>query len=408
MKNLKQFVKSLLAASVQRAIRSTPKRERAISRAGLEAFEPRLLFSTGSLENFTWTPTTVTWCGATGSAYSGIYVVQTTGNQDFETLASGWGLPAQNVTDLGGNGFYAFCSTVSSSTVASWISTYSSDLQSLAPDYVESADPDTTTIDSNELALSRMDMNSAWQVTTGSQLGGGVVVAILGNGFNTSASDFTGNIWTNWGEKPNNASDDDGDQLVNDIHGWNFYVPDGDNDPSENPTEHGTIVAMSAGANGSDNDMHGTAPNVQLLPVQTGDIPSDDAFIRAMIYIVRLKEKYLANNQTGANIVAADCPFPTMSDPFAKSNVGIYNEISALDDAGIFLVCSAAPATNLELAPNNGFATFPSGFGSSSAMAGVGLPSLDNVISVGSTLYDPNYGGEAFYPGSAYNGSNTD
>ena len=49
-----------------------------------------------------------------------------------------------------------------------------------------------------------------------------VVVAIIDSGVDISHPDLAANIWTNPREIAGNGRDDDGDGLVDDVHGWNF------------------------------------------------------------------------------------------------------------------------------------------------------------------------------------------
>ena len=55
-----------------------------------------------------------------------------------------------------------------------------------------------------------------------------------------SLEDLQGRLWQNQGEIPNNGIDDDGNGLVDDVHGYDFA--DGDGDPSDDDG-HGTHCA---------------------------------------------------------------------------------------------------------------------------------------------------------------------
>ena len=49
-----------------------------------------------------------------------------------------------------------------------------------------------------------------------------VVIAVIDSGIDTLHEDLKENLWVNPGEIPGNGKDDDGNGLVDDVHGWNF------------------------------------------------------------------------------------------------------------------------------------------------------------------------------------------
>ena len=68
-----------------------------------------------------------------------------------------------------------------------------------------------------------MGMETAWQVTTG----GEVVVAVIDSGADLGHPDLAPNLWVNPGEVAGNGVDDDGDGVVDDVHGIDFVDGDG-------------------------------------------------------------------------------------------------------------------------------------------------------------------------------------
>ena len=74
-----------------------------------------------------------------------------------------------------------------------------------------------------------INLDKAYELLAGRQ-GQKVIVAILDSGLDTAHADIRANLWRNPAEIPRNGIDDDGNGLVDDIHGWNYLGnPDGDN-----------------------------------------------------------------------------------------------------------------------------------------------------------------------------------
>lgn len=74
-----------------------------------------------------------------------------------------------------------------------------------------------------------------------------VTVAVVDTGVDLGHPDLAQNAWTNPGEVPGNGIDDDGDGLVDDVHGWDFAGGRPDVSDAEG---HGTAVAGVVAARG--------------------------------------------------------------------------------------------------------------------------------------------------------------
>ncbi len=100
---------------------------------------------------------------------------------------------------------------------------------------------------SNSISGADIDMENAWGITQGSS---NVTVAVLDSGAKLDHPEFTGRIWNNSDEIPNNGIDDDNNGNIDDIQGWDFVNID--NLPIDDHG-HGTNVAGIIGANGNNN-----------------------------------------------------------------------------------------------------------------------------------------------------------
>lgn len=126
-----------------------------------------------------------------------------------------------------------------------------------------------------------------------------VIVAVMDHGVQYDHPDLAANMWVNPNEIPGNGIDDDGNGVVDDIHGANFMV-NWSGDPEKRPTgnispgNHGTHVAGTiAAVNGNDVGCCGvaggsnTGDGVRLMTLQfldergSDDIPMLEAFAYA-------------------------------------------------------------------------------------------------------------------------------
>ncbi len=116
----------------------------------------------------------------------------------------------------------------------------------------------------------------AWAITRGSR---DVIVAVIDTGIDFEHPDLAANLWTNPGEmgdgRESNGIDDDGNGLVDDWRGWDFFADD--NDPTDELSSvlggpsiaHGTAVASVVGAVGGNGiGISGVAPEVSLMALR--------------------------------------------------------------------------------------------------------------------------------------------
>ena len=124
--------------------------------------------------------------------------------------------------------------------------------------------------DPNDLAwpvlwgLKQVQGPVAWRHSTGSEQ---VVVAIMDSGVDYTHRDLAANVWTNPKEQPN-GKDDDGNGIIDDIHGINLCKGQAAGDPSDD-LGHGTHVAGTiAGLGNNRHDVTGVAWRAKVMAVK--------------------------------------------------------------------------------------------------------------------------------------------
>jgi subtilisin family serine protease len=120
----------------------------------------------------------------------------------------------------------------------------------------------------DQWALSDAHAIGAQEAWTQSR-GDGVLVAIIDSGIQLDHPDLAANLWTNPGEVAGNGKDDDGNGVVDDVHGANMFTNDGNVSDDEG---HGTHVAgIVAARAGNGIGGAGLAPNARLMAVKVLD-----------------------------------------------------------------------------------------------------------------------------------------
>ncbi len=175
---------------------------------------------------------------------------------------------------------------------------------------------------SDQYAPQIVQADLAWDTTQGTDQ---TVIAIVDTGVYMTHPEFTGRIWTNPGEIPDNQTDDDGNGFVDDVNGWDFV--DGDNDPSPVATDasadHGTHCAGIAAATGDNGEgIAGMDWNCKIMPVRV---------LQGTWTAVANGIDYATQN--GANVISMSIGgyFNTVTQP----------AINAAHAAGVTVVCAA-------------------------------------------------------------------
>ncbi len=128
-----------------------------------------------------------------------------------------------------------------------------------------------------------IDAPEAWAISTGSR--SGPVIAVIDTGVDYNHPDLKNNIWTNSKEIPGDGIDNDGNGVIDDVHGYNAITNSG------NPMDdhyHGTHCAGTIGGEGNNGaGVVGVNWQAQIMPVKflsgSGSGTLADA-IKALVY----------------------------------------------------------------------------------------------------------------------------
>ncbi|MEQ9186835.1 MAG: S8 family serine peptidase [Cryomorphaceae bacterium] len=106
----------------------------------------------------------------------------------------------------------------------------------------------------------------AWDVDTGSSK---IIIAIVDTGVDKDHPDLESKLWVN-PKDPIDGEDNDGNGLIDDFQGWNFF--DDNNDINETGFSHGTHVAGLAGASTNNAiGIAGTGYACTIMGIKAGD-----------------------------------------------------------------------------------------------------------------------------------------
>lgn len=201
---------------------------------------------------------------------------------------------------------------------------------------------------SQKWGINQTDTRKAWELhkAIGDRR---IVVAIIDTGADINHPDLTNNLWVNPGEtgidangrnKATNGVDDDGNDFIDDVHGWNFVS--GNNDLKDNHG-HGTHIAGIVGAEGGNNiGISGMAPRVSLMILKYFD-PAAPALnnlsntVRAIQYAVRMNANII--NYSGGGLERSTAEFNAIKEAQQKGILFVAaagNEKSNSDVKGYF------------------------------------------------------------------------
>lgn len=97
-----------------------------------------------------------------------------------------------------------------------------------------------------------IDAPEAWALQTGKNQGqGGPLIAVIDTGIDYNHPDLRGNVWTNPGEIPGDGLDNDGNGVIDDVHGYNAISDTGD--PLDD-NGHGSHCSGTIGGHGNNGE----------------------------------------------------------------------------------------------------------------------------------------------------------
>ena len=159
-----------------------------------------------------------------------------------------------------------------------------------------------------------IDAPEAWDVTTGTREGG-PIIAVLDTGQDLNHPDLQANLWTNPGEIPGDGIDNDGNGVIDDVHGYNAVLDNGDPSPIH---PHGTHVAGTIGATANnDEGIVGVNWGTQIMPINIfpvdGEATTAATILRAVEYADAQGARITSNSWSGAGYN------PLVQEAFANS-----------------------------------------------------------------------------------------
>jgi len=209
----------------------------------------------------------------------------------------------------------------------------------------------------------------AWNVLNNAS---NIVVAVIDSGCRQTHEDLAANLWVNPAEIPGDGQDNDGNGIIDDIHGINGVTSTGN---PEDDAGHGTHVSGIIGAVGNNGrGGSGVAWKVQVMPCKflTPSGGSESSLIQCLDYA----------RDKGARII--NCSFVAPASAISSS---LSNAFWSVRNAGIIVVAAAGNfgssggggGVNIDLDPQ-----FPASF------------PMDNIVVVTGTTRRDEFSGYNF------------
>lgn len=158
----------------------------------------------------------------------------------------------------------------------------------------------------NQIGVAGVDIDAekAWDIETGSEK---MVIAVIDTGVDHSHPDLKDNLWVNEAEANGQQGvDDDGNGVIDDIHGYNAITGTGN---AYDDHGHGTHCAGTIGAKGDDGKgIVGVNWNTRIMAVKFLDEEGSGTLenaIKAIDYANRMGAKVMSNSWGGGRFSEA-------------------------------------------------------------------------------------------------------
>ena len=140
----------------------------------------------------------------------------------------------------------------------------------------------------------------AWAITTGDGSDNGPLIAVIDTGVDYTHPDLAANMWTNPGEIPGDGIDNDGNGVIDDVHGYNAFADSGDPMDGHSHGTHcsGTIAGVGNNGVGVTGVMH----DANLMAVKIfsdAGRTSTDAIVRGIMYSAKMGADITSNSWGG-------------------------------------------------------------------------------------------------------------
>ncbi|MEW6283191.1 MAG: S8 family serine peptidase, partial [Candidatus Eremiobacterota bacterium] len=154
-------------------------------------------------------------------------------------------------------------------------------------------------LDNRLWGMRKIDGPAAWDVSTG-QRENGPIVCVIDTGVDYNHPDLRNNMWVNTREIPGNGQDDDGNGVVDDVHGYNAFADNG------NPLDdhsHGSHCAGSIAAEGNNGqgvvgvNWQGRVMAAKFL--SSSGSGSTAGAIKAVLYATKMGARITSNSWGG-------------------------------------------------------------------------------------------------------------
>jgi len=210
---------------------------------------------------------------------------------------------------------------------------------------------------------------AAWEIETGSSQ---VIVAVIDSGVAMDHPDIRNNIWINPGEIPGNGIDDDGNDYIDDINGWDFINED--NIPADYSRDmygdgHGTHVSGIIAAEGDNGTgIAGVMWSARIMPLQVFDVFESSPLNGAAIQNINILRAVAYAVANGVKII--NCSFGGPGYSAAQ-----FDAFSRAGEQGCLVVAAAGnDAENSDYTP-----TYPAGYRIASIISVAATDENDNL-----------------------------